>query len=101
MKPTAVIILLAVLIVAAAVFIGRHREHVAELAASRLTRALESTPALSGAASVHRNGAQVSIWFLDTLSPSAKSQLDHIVVQEGKPLRVKLVPMQPIDPDRK
>ena len=98
MKRTTVVVLLLMVAVAAALFIGRYREHTAELAAARLTRALKGAPALTDTAGVHRNGAQVSVWFLDTLPRAAKSQLDQIVAEEGRPVQVTLVPMQLIAP---
>jgi hypothetical protein len=69
-------------------------EDVAKRVAARLSRLVENNPEFAGTTSVHRNGAQVVIWVLDTTPAAARADLARVAVREGKPLQVKLLDLK-------
>jgi hypothetical protein len=89
----AIFLILAVA-VAAAVLTAGDSERIAEQVAARLNRSVEKSPRFAGATSVHRTGAQVTVWVFDTLPASARADLARVVASEGKPLHVKLLDLK-------
>jgi hypothetical protein len=97
MKTAVVVLLTGLFGFASAIVISHHHQVVVEKVAARLTKAVESSPQFGGAVGVHCNGSQVSVWVLDTLPAPARSQLDRVIADAGKPLKVKLVDVRAID----
>jgi hypothetical protein len=92
----ATLLLIALTLAAAALFV-HHPYVMADQVAARLTLAINKNPKFADYATVHHIGPQISVWVLETLPSAARADLERVITEEGKPLKVKLVPLTLVD----